>query len=373
VGQARRQAFGAGAAEALITLACGAGAVVSTALAAQAVAAGELDAVLAPLLALVPLALAEVLALLPPAAQHWDTLQSARQRLADTPTQVAMDAAEAGHGGAANEAGHLGELVEARRRVAPEEAGVRLRGESRRRVVSAEAEVRLRGGARHRVAPAEAGLRSAPVEAEAGGRVALRGADLGWPGGPVVLRDVDLDLAPGTYAAVVGPSGAGKSTLVAALLGFLAPRRGVVAVPERVAWAPQEPMLAGTTVAENLRLAQPTATAEDLREALRQAALADLDPSTLLGSGGSGLSGGQAQRVALARALLGAPSAGLVLLDEPTAHLDEPTAQVVRAHLRAALAGRTVVHVTHRAEEAEGADLVLEVRDGRVVERVPVS
>ncbi|WP_284749971.1 ATP-binding cassette domain-containing protein [Amycolatopsis sp. RTGN1] len=378
-GQARRQAFGAGAAEALITLACGAGAVVSTALAAQAVAAGALDAVLAPLLALVPLALTEVLALLPPSAQNWDTLQTARQRLADTPTQAAgggenrqqvgSDAA-AGHPGAVNEAGNLGEL--ARHRVAPVEAGGGPRG------VPSAAEVGLRGvpsaaEVGPRGEPVEAGLRSAPAEAEAGSRVTLRGADLGWPGGPVVLRDVDLDLAPGTYAAVVGPSGAGKSTLVAALLGFLTPRRGVVAVPERVAWAPQEPMLAGTTVAENLRLAQPTATAEDLREALRQAALAELDPATLLGSGGSGLSGGQAQRVALARALLGAPSAGLVLLDEPTAHLDEPTAQVVRAHLRAALVGRTVVHVTHRAEEADGADLVLEVRDGRVVERVPVS
>ncbi len=306
VGQARRQAFGVGAAEALITLACGAGAVVSTALAAGAVAAGSLDAVLAPLVALVPLALAEVLALLPPAAQHWDTLRHARQRLTES-TRV---------------------------------------DETRRS--------------------------SAPAEAAGGRRVVLRGADLGWPGGPVLLREVDLDLAPGTYAAVVGPSGAGKSTLVAALLGFLAPGRGVVDVPDRVAWVPQEPMLAGTTVAENLRLARPTATAEDLREALRRAGLADLDLSTLLGSGGSGLSGGQAQRVALARALLAAPSAGLVLLDEPTAHLDEPTAQVVRAHLREALAGRTVVHVTHRAEEAAGADVVLEVRDGRIVTRVPV-
>ncbi|EOD58571.1 ATP-binding cassette domain-containing protein, partial [Amycolatopsis vancoresmycina] len=296
--QARRQAFGSGAAEALVTLVCGAAAVVSTALAAQAVAGGRLDPVLAPLLALVPLALAEVLALLPPVAQHWDTLQRARRRLADVP--------------------------------------------------------------------------EAPPSARAGAGVELRGADLGWPGGPLVLHDVDVDLPPGTYAAVVGPSGAGKSTLVAALLGFLAPRRGVVEVPERVAWAPQEPMLAATTVAENLRLADPTATEEDLRAALHGAALTDVEPETLLGSGGTGLSGGQAQRVALARALLGAPSAGLVLLDEPTAHLDEPTAAAVRAHLREVLAGRTVVHVTHRAEEAAGADVVLEVRDGRVVTRVPV-
>ncbi|WP_410607377.1 thiol reductant ABC exporter subunit CydD [Amycolatopsis sp. lyj-109] len=298
VTQARRQAFGAGAAEALVTLACGAAAVVSTALAAAAVAAGRLDPVLAPLLALVPLALAEVLALLPPVAQHWDTLHRARRRLADVPE-----------------------------------------------------------------APS-------PVPGPA---VALRGADLGWPGGPVVLHDVDVDLAPGTYAAVVGPSGAGKSTLVAALLGFLPPRRGAVAVPDGVAWAPQEPMLAATTIAENLRLARPTATEEELRAALHGAALTDVSPETVLGSGGTGLSGGQAQRVALARALLGAPSAGLVLLDEPTAHLDEVTAQAVRAHLREALAGRTVVHVTHRADEAAGADVVLELRDGRVVTRVPVS
>jgi len=203
--------------------------------------------------------------------------------------------------------------------------------------------------------------------------VELRGADLGWPDGPVVLRGVELTLAPGTYAAVVGPSGAGKSTLVAALLGFLQPREGVVNVPEGVAWAPQEPMLAATTVGENLRLARPTATEDQLREALHQAVLDDVEPGTVLGSGGSGLSGGQAERVALARALLGASSAGLVLLDEPTAHLDEPTACAVRARLREALAGRTVVHVTHRADEAEHADVVLEVRDGRVVTRVPVA
>ena len=298
--EARRQAFGVGAAEALITLACGFAAVLSAALAGQAVAAGRLDGVMAPLLALVPLALAEVLALLPPVAQHWDTLRQARARLADIPRADAVPTSD-------------------------------------------------------------------------GSAIRLRGADLGWPGGAPVLHDVDLDLAPGTYAVVVGPSGAGKSTLVAALLGFVTPSRGEVVTPERVAWAPQEPMLASTTVAENLRLARPTASEADLRDALRQAALADLDPETVLDSAGTGLSGGQAQRVALARALLGAPSADVVLLDEPTAHLDEPTAQALRATLRETLAGRTVVHVTHRADEADGADVVLEVRDGRVVTRKPAG
>ena len=296
--ETRCQAFGVGAAEALITVACGVAAVASTALAGQAVAVGRLDPVLAPLLALVPLALAEVLALLPPVAQHWDTLRQARVRLADVPS-------------------------------------------------------------REEPAPG-------------GPSISLRDADLGWPGGAPVLRGVDLELAPGTYAAVVGPSGAGKSTLLAALLGFLAPSRGEVRMSDRIAWAPQEPMLASTTVAENLRLAQPTASEDDLRRALRQAALADLALETVLHSAGSGLSGGQAQRVALARALLGAPTADVVLLDEPTAHLDEPTAQALSATLRETLAGRTVVHVTHRADEADGADVVLEVRDGRVTVRRPV-
>ncbi|WP_326956360.1 thiol reductant ABC exporter subunit CydD [Amycolatopsis sp. NBC_01286] len=346
VTQARRQAFGAGAAEALVTLACGTAAIVSTAFASQAVAAGRLDPVLAPLLALVPLALAEVLALLPPVAQHWDTLKQARHRLTDTPTT----------GGHTNSA--------------PTKPRVGLVAVGPRQTEQRPADI---DAARPRTEVAVAGS----LLGEFGGgerpSVELCRADLGWPDGPVVLRGVDLALAPGTYAAVVGVSGAGKSTLVAALLGFLSPSRGVVNVPDGVAWAPQQPMLAATTVGENLRLARPTATEDELREALHQAALDDVGPETVLGSGGSGLSGGQAQRVAVARALLGASSAGLVLLDEPTAHLDEPTARALREQLRVVLAGRTVVHVTHRADEAEHADVVLEVRDGRVVTRVPVA
>jgi ATP-binding cassette subfamily C protein CydD/ATP-binding cassette subfamily C protein CydCD len=291
VAQARRQAFGSGAADGLITLVTGMAAVVSTWF-----AAGRLDAALVPVVALIPLALGEVLALLPPVAQHRDTLRAARIRLEiETP-------------------------------------------------------------------PAD--------HVEHGEHVVLRG-DLAWPDSPPVLRGVDLEIPAGTHVAVVGESGAGKSTLLAALLGFLAPECGWASVPAEVAWAPQDPQLVSTTVAENLRLADPHASDEQLAEALRLACLPGLGLDTVLGSAGSGLSGGQAQRLALARALVAAPKSRLVLLDEPTAHLDEPTARQLRANLRTALAGRTVVQVTHHPDEAADADLVLEVRDGQVTTRVP--
>lgn len=288
--QARRQALGSGAADALITFSTGIAAVAGTWLAASS---GRLDPVLVPVIALVPLALAEVLALLPPVAQHWDTLRHARDRL----DQLA-----------------------------------RVPGK-----------------------PAETRPSSLPV-------VEVKG-DLAWPGGDTVLHEVDLRIPEGAWVAVVGPSGAGKSTLLAALLGFLDARGDR---PAAVAWAPQDPQLVSTTVAENLRLADPQASDERLREALRMACLPEVGLDTVLGSGGSGLSGGQARRVALARALIAAPDAGLVLLDEPTAHLDELTAGKLRSNLRTALAGHTVVQVTHRLAEANDADLVVEVSDGRV-------
>ncbi|WP_236790193.1 thiol reductant ABC exporter subunit CydD [Amycolatopsis sp. GM8] len=288
VAQARRQAFGAGAADGLIVLVTGLAAVVSTWL-----AAGRLDAALVPVVALIPLALAEVITMVPPVAQHWDALRDARARL-DIETPSAQ-------------------------------------------------------------------------QPEHGDHVLLRG-DIAWPQGEPVLREVDLEIPPGTHVAVVGESGAGKSTLLAALLGFLTP--ATARVPAEIAWAPQDPQLVSTTVAENLRLADPHATDAQLTEALRLACL-DLPLDTLLGSAGSGLSGGQAQRLALARALVAVPKSKLVLLDEPTAHLDEPTARELRANLRTALAGHTVVQVTHHPDEAAGADVVWEVRDGHVHTRVP--
>ncbi|HEX6357554.1 thiol reductant ABC exporter subunit CydC [Actinophytocola sp.] len=185
------------------------------------------------------------------------------------------------------------------------------------------------------------------------GHLALTGVDVRWPGAAKpTLRDLNLRLEPGTHLAVVGPSGAGKSTLLALMAGLLPAERGTIRLP-KTAWVPQEPHLVATTLRENLRIADPDATDDQLRNALRQAEIGtwadrlDDDPTTA--------SGGEAQRIALARALLA--DADLLLLDEPTAHLDEPTAHRVMARLE----GRTVVHVTHRPEEAARADAVLEL------------
>jgi ATP-binding cassette subfamily C protein CydCD len=320
--QARRQALGFGAATALITAATGMSTLVCTALAASAVAAGRLDPVFAPLLALVPLATAEALAPLPPAAAHRDALRAASGRVAEllAAPQGEADCHEPARGAIA-------------------------------------------GSGFDRAAPAR-GVPGVP-----GGRVQLHGVDVRWPAAAgLALRGVDLAIPSGAWVAVVGRSGAGKSTLLALLLGFLHPERGTAELPHHVTWCPQEPQLVSTTVRENLRLANPNVDDGALRDALRLAGLPSWTDrlDTLVGTGGGLLSGGEAQRLALARAVLAAGAAGAVLLDEPTAHVDEPTARELLARLRTALAGHTVVHVTHRPAEAQDADLVVEVISGTV-------
>src|SRR5699024_888642 len=204
--------------------------------------------------------------------------------------------------------------------------------------------------------------------------LAVTAPRVGWPGTTrPVLRDVDVRIRPGEWCAVVGPSGAGKSTLLAVMSGMLPLDDGQAVLPSPVAWAPQDPQLVSTTVAENLRMADPHATDETLRRLLRDVLLPELALDTRLTDAGSGLSGGQAQRLALARALLAAPRAELVLLDEPTAHLDESTARGIRSMLDTALAGKTVVHVTHREEEATRADVTLHVHDGTVTAARPAA
>ena len=186
--------------------------------------------------------------------------------------------------------------------------------------------------------------------------------------------------------ALVGPSGAGKSTVVNLLLRFCEPGGGSVFVdgrplalepPEswrrRVAWVPQRPHLFRGTLGENLRLASPEARDEELEEALGVVGLLEwfrrlpAGLATPLGERGERLSGGEAQRLAVARAVL-RRSADLLVFDEPTAHLDPHNELVLVSAFDRLRRGRTALLVAHRLTTALGADLVVVMSGGRVVE-----
>jgi thiol reductant ABC exporter CydC subunit len=200
------------------------------------------------------------------------------------------------------------------------------------------------------------------------------------------LEHVDLRLEPGERVALVGPSGAGKTTVTNLLLRFLDPEEGSVSLDGRdlrslrqedvrrtFALAGQEAHVFDSTVRENLRLARPQATDDELRQALARARLADwvatlpdgLD--TLVGEDGARLSGGQRQRLVVARALLA--DAPVLLLDEPTAHLDPPTAEALVRDVLDAADGRSVLLITHRPEGLDLVDRVVTLAPGEPLER----
>jgi ATP-binding cassette subfamily C protein CydCD len=216
-------------------------------------------------------------------------------------------------------------------------------------VNEASASVPSLGGSAHQIlavldTPDPVSASSACVGVERRPAISLDRVTARWPNARVdALNATTLHLAPGAHASVVGPSGSGKSTLAAVLVGFLGPRSGSYQLDgtdvahvigedlrRRVTWIQQLPWIADSTVRENLRLADPSASDDELRDVLRSVRLdgwfrhlpAGLDSQ--LGRGGSAMSGGEAQRLALARVLLA--DHDVVVLDEPTANLDAATA-----------------------------------------------
>ncbi len=201
-----------------------------------------------------------------------------------------------------------------------------------------------------------------------------------------ILRDIHLDVTPGTMVALVGPSGAGKSTL-----SSLVPRlydvtqgrllvdghdvRGLTqtSLTAAVGIVSQDPHLFHDSIAMNLRYARPDATDEDLVRAATAARIHHVIErlpdgyDTIVGERGYRLSGGEKQRLSIARVLLKDPA--IVILDEATAHLDTASERLVQAALAETLSGRTSLVIAHRLSTVRDADLIVVLDEGRIVER----
>ena len=219
---------------------------------------------------------------------------------------------------------------------------------------------------------------SAPVT------VALEGVAARYrPGERPALVDASLALEPGRRIALVGPSGAGKTTVVNLLIRFLDPERGRITLGGRdlrdyrqedvrrlIAVAGQDAHLFSASILDNVRLARPDASDDEIEATLRLAGALEWVRSlpdgwhTPVGEQGRELSGGQRQRIGVARALLtGAP---VLVLDEPTAHLDRPTAEALVHDVLEAAGDRAVLLITHRAEGLEAMDEILELDAGTI-------
>ena len=244
--------------------------------------------------------------------------------------------------------------------------------------------------------PTPASTAPAPVPAKASSyqqeevdtaAIFLRDVSVGW-GDKDVLKNVNLRVELGEHIGIVGRSGAGKSTLMSLLAGHLLPREGygrlgpirlrpanMSRVQRSSALVSQRSWLFGDTVAQNLRLAKPEATTEELWRALE---VAQLDTEiralpkgleTMLGDSGMGLSGGQAQRLAIARAVLA--DRPILLLDEPTSQVDLASEAAITKALENLGANRTVVTISHRPAALIHTDRTFKVSKGKLHELTP--
>ena len=233
--------------------------------------------------------------------------------------------------------------------------------------------------------PPQEPVSAAPIRTVAAKGVTIAFIDVSYAWDPsrgVVLDGLSFRVPAGETMVLVGPSGAGKSTIIELLLGFVRPDSGRItlngadistilpsALARMTAWIGQRPVLFAGSIRDNIRFGREDATDREVEDAAQAAGIVSFAAAlpdgldTLIGEGGYGLSGGQAQRVAIARAFV--RNAPLLLLDEPTAHLDPATEADVLDSLRRLALGRTVILASHSAAAHAFGGRTLELSDGR--------
>lgn len=295
-----RAAWTRGLAGALQIIAAGAAVVACLVLGADAVRAGKLDRTMLAVLTLTPLALHEVFSDFTKAAQTWT-----RARIALDRVREVLDAPPVGSGDLA-------------------------------------------------VEPAGSGVADS-VKTEAA-RLAVRDLTIGWPGAPPLASGLAFDVGPGERVAVTGPSGVGKTTLAATVLGLIPPVTGSVEVSGRIGYLAQDAHVFSTSIAENVRIGNKNASDGEVARALGRARL-DVDPGRLVGELGTGLSGGEQRRLALSR--LAAGDYRVLVLDEPTEHLDPATAAALLDDIWSSAGDRPLLVITHDASVIARCDRVV--------------
>ncbi len=204
-------------------------------------------------------------------------------------------------------------------------------------------------------------------------------------GSQPALEGINAIIPSGKTTAIIGPSGAGKSTLINLLLRFQEPGAGSITIDDnpihavpleawhrQISWVPQHPYLFNATLRENILLARPESSAEEMENALKKTGLTTFVGSlpdgleTMIGEQGARLSGGEAQRVALARAFL--KNAPLLVLDEPTSHTDPELEAALRSSIQELMKGRTTIIIAHRLETIRSAEQILVVSEGKITQ-----
>jgi ABC-type multidrug transport system fused ATPase/permease subunit len=220
------------------------------------------------------------------------------------------------------------------------------------------------------------------------GKVSFEEVDFHYPSRPdvEVLKKVSFEVKQGEQVAIVGPSGAGKSTITNLLLRFYHPQQGAIlfdgkdanSLPlydlrSNMALVPQEVLLFGGSIRENIMYGKPSATEDEVLMAAKQANATEFISTfpegldTLVGERGIQLSGGQRQRIAIARAILKNPA--ILILDEATSALDSVSEQLVQEALDNLMKGRTSFVIAHRLSTIKNADNILVIQDGSIVEK----